>query len=54
MNALTVKNLYVNIEEKPIIENLTFELTERDALSILGPNGAGKTVLLKALLNLLS
>lgn len=54
MNVLTVTNLYVSIDEKPIIENLSFELAERDALSVLGPNGAGKTVLLKALLNLLS
>lgn len=53
MNLLTVKNLYVSIEGKAIIENPSFELAERDALSILGPNGAGKTVLLKALLNLL-
>jgi zinc transport system ATP-binding protein len=53
MNALTVKNLDVSIEQKSIIENLSFELAEHEALSILGPNGAGKTVLLKALLNLL-
>lgn len=53
INLLTVKNLYVTIEGKSIIENLSFELAERDALSILGPNGAGKTVLLKAMLNLL-
>jgi zinc transport system ATP-binding protein len=53
MNVLLVKNLYVSIEKKSIIENLSFVLAERDALSILGPNGAGKTVLLKALLKLL-
>lgn len=53
MNVLTVKNLYVSIEQKAIVENISFQLAERDALSILGPNGAGKTVLLKALLGLL-
>src|SRR3989440_5544638 len=52
MNLLTVKNLFVRIEQKVIIENLTFELAPHERLSILGPNGAGKTVLLKALLNL--
>jgi len=52
MNLLTVKNLFVRIEQKVIIENLTFALAPHERLSIMGPNGAGKTVLLKALLNL--
>jgi len=52
MNLLTVKNLSVQIEQKTIIEDLSFELTPRERLSVLGPNGAGKTVLLKALLKL--
>ena len=51
-HLLTVKNLSVKIEQKPIIEDLSFDLAERDAFCIVGPNGAGKTVLLKALLNL--
>ncbi len=49
MNLLTVKNLYVRIEGKVIVENLSFKLGPSDRLSIVGPNGAGKTVLLKAL-----
>jgi zinc transport system ATP-binding protein len=52
MNLLTVRNLFVRIEQKVIIENLTFDLAPHERLSILGPNGAGKTMLLKALLNL--
>ena len=52
MNLLTVKNLSVRIDQKTIIEDLSFELTARERLSVLGPNGAGKTVLLKALLKL--
>lgn len=52
MTLLTVKNLYVSIERKTIIENLSFDLDQSERLSILGPNGAGKTVLLRALLNL--
>ena len=54
VNLLTVKNLSVRIQDKLIIEELTFDLAARERLSILGPNGAGKTVLLKALLNLIS
>ena len=53
MNLLTVMNLTVRIEQKVIVENLSFELAPRERLSILGPNGAGKTVLLRALLDLL-
>lgn len=53
MNLLTVKNLFVRIEDKLIVDDVSFDLSERERLSILGPNGAGKTVLLKALLGLL-
>lgn len=52
MNLLTVRNLTIQIEDKLIVEDLSFDLASRERLSILGPNGAGKTVLLKALLNL--
>jgi zinc transport system ATP-binding protein len=54
MSLLTVKDLSVRIEDKIVVENVSFELGPNDRLSILGPNGAGKTVLLKALLNLVS
>jgi zinc transport system ATP-binding protein len=53
MNLLAVKNLYVSIDGKIIVENLSFELGPSQTLSVLGPNGAGKTVLLKALLSLI-
>ena len=53
VNLLDVQNLSVRIEDKLIIEDLSFGLAPRERLSILGPNGAGKTVLLKALLNLI-
>jgi len=53
MSLLTVKNLSVRIEDKLIVDDVSFDLSERERLSILGPNGAGKTVLLKALLNLI-
>jgi len=53
MNLLAVKHLSVRLEDRSIVENLSFELEPGERLSILGPNGAGKTVLLKALLNLM-
>ena len=54
MNLLTVRNLTIRIEDKLVVDDLSFELAARERLSILGPNGAGKTVLLKALLGLIS
>jgi zinc transport system ATP-binding protein len=52
MSLLLVKNLSVRIENKIVVEKVSFELGPSDRLSILGPNGAGKTVLLKALISL--
>jgi zinc transport system ATP-binding protein len=52
MNLLTVKHLSVQLEDRSVVEDLSFDLGPGERLSILGPNGAGKTVLLKALLNL--
>jgi len=53
MNLLTVEHLSIHLEDRSVVEDLSFELAAGERLSILGPNGAGKTVLLKALLNLL-
>jgi len=52
-NVLIVKHLSLRLEDRSIIEDLSFQLDPRERLVILGPNGAGKTVLLKALLDLL-
>ena len=53
MTLLTVKHLSVQLEDRSVVEDLSFDLQAGERLSILGPNGAGKTVLLKSLLNLL-
>ena len=53
MNLLSVKNVTVRLEDRVVVEDLSFDLAAGERLSILGPNGAGKTVLLKALLRLL-
>jgi zinc transport system ATP-binding protein len=52
MTLLTVNHLSVQLEDRSVVDDLSFKLTAGERLSILGPNGAGKTVLLKALLNL--
>jgi zinc transport system ATP-binding protein len=53
MSLLQVKQLSVQLEDRLVVEDLSFEIAAGERLSVLGPNGAGKTVLLKALLNLL-
>jgi zinc transport system ATP-binding protein len=50
---LTVQNLRVNFGKRTVIEDLSFEVRERDCVAVIGPNGAGKTVLLRALLGLI-
>lgn len=51
-SILKVKNLNVELGGERVLENLTFDLKEREILVILGPNGAGKSVLLRTLLGL--
>ena len=51
-NLLKVSHLDVEFDSRPVLSDLTFELSERETLVVLGPNGAGKTVLLRALLGL--
>ncbi|HEU4619946.1 MAG TPA: metal ABC transporter ATP-binding protein [Gammaproteobacteria bacterium] len=50
---LRVSNLTVELDDKLILENVSFDLHAHETLVILGPNGAGKTVLLRSLLGLL-
>lgn len=52
--ALKVENLTVELGNKKIIKNLSFEVRKGETLVVLGPNGAGKTTLLRALLDIIS
>jgi len=51
---LKVRNLNVKLGGERVLENLGFDLREKEILIILGPNGAGKSVLLRTLLGLTS
>ncbi|PIY78734.1 MAG: zinc ABC transporter ATP-binding protein ZnuC, partial [Parcubacteria group bacterium CG_4_10_14_0_8_um_filter_35_7] len=51
-SILKVKNLNVELGREKVIEDLSFDLAEKEILVILGPNGAGKSVLLRTLLGL--
>jgi len=52
-SILKVENLNVELDNDRIIENLSFEVKEREIFTILGPNGAGKTTLFRTLLGLI-
>ena len=53
-NIINVENLYYNVENFKILENLNFSIKKGEFVSIIGPNGAGKTTLLKCLSDNLS
>jgi len=50
--VLKVENLNVELGREKVIEDLSFDLGEKEILVLLGPNGAGKSVLLRTLLGL--
>lgn len=51
-NVLTVKDLTVQINNIPLINNVSFSIDEGEAVLLSGENGIGKSTLLKALLGL--
>ncbi len=50
---IRVTNLQINLAQKNLIKDLSFEILKPAFIAIIGHNGSGKTSLLKAFLNLL-
>lgn len=40
------------VSGKKVLEDISFNIDERDFLTIIDPNGSGKTTLIKAILNI--
>lgn len=51
---ISVKDLTVNLQNKPVIKNITCDFQPGRINLLLGKSGAGKTTLLKALIGLVS
>jgi zinc transport system ATP-binding protein len=51
-NILEVSSLTVKVQDRTILENVSFKVKRGTTLAIVGPNGAGKTMLFRALLGL--
>ena len=48
-SLLNVNNINYTINNKKILENISFKIYEKDVLCIIGPNGSGKSTLIKIL-----
>ncbi len=53
MKAISLNRLTIAISGKPILSDLSFEVSTNRFIGLLGPNGSGKTTLIKAILGLL-
>ena len=51
---LKVSKLFKSFNNKMIIKNISFDVTDNSIVGILGKNGAGKTTLLGMLMGLIS
>ncbi len=48
-NTLELKDIFVSIENRPIINSLSFSLQQGEIACLLGPSGCGKTTLLRTI-----
>lgn len=49
MNTLKIQNLYVNINNKPILQGLSLNLRANETHILMGPNGSGKSTLARSI-----
>lgn len=50
---LEIKGISVKIEDRKIVDDISFEVAQHDIYMVMGPNGAGKTTLFKAIMGIM-
>lgn len=50
MHYLAVENLTKSFADKPLFENISFNISEGDKIALIAPNGGGKSTLLKIIM----
>jgi zinc transport system ATP-binding protein len=53
-SVITLDHVSFAYEERPVLENVSIEIPERQLIGIIGPNGGGKTTLLKLIMGFLN
>ena len=53
MKVLTIKNISKSIDNKQIINEISFDISKGQIVGLLGPNGAGKTTIFYSILGLI-
>lgn len=48
--VIEVRDIWFSYNGYPVLEDISFTVTENDFLAVIGPNGGGKTTLLKLIL----
>lgn len=51
--VFSIESLFAGYDNKPVLKDINFTVTENDFIGIVGPNGGGKTTLLKIILGLI-
>ncbi len=51
--SISVQNLKFRYGVRPILDDISFEITKNELVALLGPNGVGKSTLFKCVLGLL-
>ena len=49
MNLLTADKISKNFTDKPVLNNVSLGINEKDKIGVIGVNGTGKSTLLNAL-----
>ena len=51
---LKIENLSINIDDKQILNNVSFKVPKGQIITIIGPNGSGKTTIARCILKLIA